>query len=56
MRDYVKEYAWEQKKYDRISVRIDKKLYEKFAKKLEKDNMTITKWVKNNIVKYVEKN
>ena len=55
MRDYVKEYQWQLKKYDLIKVKVDKNLGKKFREKLKKENITMAKWLKDRISEYVDK-
>ena len=55
-RNYQKEQAKEKESKTTRLIKIDKELFEKFKKKLEKDNKTINGFINEQIKKYLEKN
>lgn len=53
MRNYQNESKWQKNKYDTIRASLDKELGKKLRIKLKKENLTITGWVRDNAIKYL---
>lgn len=54
-RNYIKEAKWEKEKYDILRIKLDKGMKEILKQKLAEDNMTISQFVRNEIIKYLNK-
>ena len=55
-RDYSKETARDREINDRITFKLDKETSKAFKEKLEKDNKTISEFLKNCVNEYLENN
>lgn len=53
MRNYKNEAKWAKEKYERIDAKIDKEIGNKLKELLKKDKITISTWVFENAIHYI---
>ena len=54
MRNYKNEAEWSKKKYERIEIKIDKKLGKEFKERLKYYGITITDFFEDRIKKFLQ--
>lgn len=53
-RNYKKENEWKKNKYIEIRANIDRDLGEQLKAKLQKENLSVAEWIRQNAKRYIE--